>query len=167
MSPQEKKTLTTWDGSFSVAVHRIPLKDQFDETIIPTESYPLPYSARYTCAPCHDYNVVQKGLHFNAGSDVDPGRPGEPWIWVDSLTGTVLPLSYRNWKGVFHPEKIGLTAWEFTMLFGRHMTGGGISEPDWEDIDTSSRWEVAGLLEINCLGSVSYTHLTLPTKRIV
>lgn len=152
LSPQEKKPSTTWDGSFSVPAHRIPLKDQFDENIIPTEPYPLPYSTRYTCAPCHDYNVIQSGLHFNAASNVDPGRAGEPWFWVDPLTGTVLPLNYRNWEGRFYPEKIGLTKWDFTLLFGRHMTGGGVSEPEWEDVDPSSRWEVSGKLEINCLG---------------
>ena len=152
LSPQEKKTLTPWDGSFSVPVHRIPLKDQFDENIIPGEPYPLPYSTRFTCAPCHNYNVIQSGLHFNAASNGQSGRPGEPWFWVDPLTGTVLPLNYKNWKGRFHPKKIGLTAWDFTLLFGRHMTGGGVGEPDWEDVDPSSRWEVSGKLEINCLG---------------
>jgi len=151
LSPQEKKPVDTWDGSFSVPVHRIPLKDQFDETIIPSESFPLPYSTRYTCAPCHDYGVIENGLHFNAGSESDPGRLGEPWVLVDALTGTVLPLSYRNWKGMFHLEEIGLSKWDFTLLFGRHMTGGGISEPEWEEISPSSRWEVAGMLEINCL----------------
>ncbi|MBN2246493.1 MAG: hypothetical protein JW755_11685 [Candidatus Aminicenantes bacterium] len=149
--PQEKKPVNTWDGSFSVPAHRIPLKDQFNQTIIPTESFPLPYSTRYTCAPCHDYGVIEEGLHFNAGSDADAGRVGEPWIWVDTVTGTVIPLSYRNWKGMFHPREVGLSPWEFTLLFGRHMTGGGVSEPDWEKISSSSRWEVAGMLEINCL----------------
>ncbi|MFW6139832.1 MAG: hypothetical protein ACOC5S_00575 [Acidobacteriota bacterium] len=146
---QEKKVI--WDGHRTVPVHNILLKDEFDEKIIPTESYPLPYSNKYTCAPCHDYNQIQQGLHFNALSSKQDGRPGEPWFWVDRMTGTVLPLSYRDWPGIFQPGDLGLTFWEFTLLFGRHMTGGGISEPKLDEISPHSRWNVSGTLEINCM----------------
>jgi len=65
-----------WDGSRVSPVHRIPLKDELNQEIIPTESYPLPFSARHTCAPCHVYDQVRQGLHFNA---TDAGRPaGRP-----------------------------------------------------------------------------------------
>jgi hypothetical protein len=146
---QEKKVI--WDGHRTVPVHNIPLKDEFDQKIIPTEFYPFPYSNKYTCAPCHDYNQIQQGLHFNALTSDQDGRPGEPWVWVDMETGTVIPVSYRDWKGVYHPEELGLTFWEFTLLFGTHMTGGGISEPKINERSPLSRWNVSGTLDINCM----------------
>jgi hypothetical protein len=141
-----------WDGNRTTPVHLIPLKDELDQPIIPTESYPLPFSSRYTCAPCHDYEIVSRGLHFKAAQPPHPGRPGEPWVWVDETTGTLLPLSYRKMKGVWGPAQVGLTAWDFTLLFGRHLAGGGISEPADTEFTPGSRWEVAGKIEINCLG---------------
>jgi len=146
---QEK---TAWDGSRTTAVHWLQLKDEFDQLIVPSDSYTLPYSAQYTCAPCHDYSVIQEGLHFNALFSTEHGRPGEPWIWVEPKTGTVLPLSYRGWPGVWNPKDLGLSRWDFTLLFGRHMTGGGISEPEDDKVSPESRWEVSGKLEINCMG---------------
>jgi hypothetical protein len=142
-----------WDGSRVSPIHRIPLKDEFDQEIVPSESYPLPFSARFTCAPCHDYDTIRKGLHFNAGRpDASPGRPGEPWIWADEGTGTLIPISYRKWKGVWEPGAVGLTDWDFTRLFGRHLVGGGVSEPREENVTPDSRWEVSGRIEINCMG---------------
>jgi len=147
---QEKKKIP-WDGNRTVPVHNIPLRDEFNETIIPTESFPLPYSSRYTCEPCHAYGRISQGLHFNAFSSDRHGRPGEPWIWVDRDTGSSIPVSYRDWPGVFRPEELGLTFWEFTLLFGRHMTGGGVGEPAVDERSPDSRWNVSGTLEINCL----------------
>jgi hypothetical protein len=141
-----------WDGSRTTPVHLIPLKDEFDQQIIPNETNPLPFSARFSCAPCHDYATIRNGLHFNAASAANPGRPGEPWVWVDEKTGTLLPLSYRKWKGVWDPAAIGLTPWDFTLLFGRHMAGGGVAEPAESEVSPGSRWEVSGKVEINCLG---------------
>jgi hypothetical protein len=145
--------LPKWDGSRISPVHRIPLKDEFDQEIVPSESYPLPFSARFTCAPCHDYDTVRKGLHFNAGrTDAPSGPPGEPWIWADEGTGTMIPLSYRKWNGVWEPGAVGLTDWDFTRLFGRHLAGGGVAEPRESDVTSDSRWDVSGRLEINCMG---------------
>jgi hypothetical protein len=143
-----------WDGSRTAPVHRIPLKDELNQQIFPADSYPLPFSNRFSCAPCHDYDQIRQGLHFNAGdAKVPAGRPGEPWIWADEKTGTMIPMSYRKWPGVWNPEALGLTPWDFTLLFGRHLTGGGISEPLSKDKETpESRWDVSGRLEINCLG---------------
>ncbi len=149
---QTVREKTTWDGSRTTAVHWLQLKDEFDQLIVPSDSYALPYSARYTCAPCHDYNLIQSGLHFNTFSSSQHGRPGEPWIWVEPKTGTVLPLSYRGWPGAWNPKDLGLTPWDFTLLFGRHMTGGGVSEPNDNEFSSESRWEVSGKLEINCMG---------------
>ncbi len=142
----------TWDGSRTTAMHRIQLKDEFDQLIVPTLSYNLPYSSRYTCAPCHDYELIKNGLHFDAAVSSRQERAGEPWIWVDSKTGTVLPLSYHGEPGTWNPKELGLSDWEFTLLFGRHMTGGGVSEPGIEGISPDSRWNVSGKLEINCMG---------------
>jgi len=147
-SPQKQ----IWDGNRTTPVHLIPLKDELDQPIIPTETYPLPFSSRYTCAPCHEYEVIRKGLHFSGTPFLKPGRPGEPWVWVDEKTGTCLPLSYRKWKGMWSPEEIGLSSWDFTLLFGRHLAGGGAAEPGDKDITPDSRWNVSGKVEINCLG---------------
>jgi hypothetical protein len=152
LSAQTDQNKSAWDGSRTTAVHWLQLKDEFDQLIVPADSYAMPYSARYTCAPCHDYNTIQEGLHFNSLSSTQHGRSGEPWIWVDPKTGTMLPLSYREWPSVWHPEALGLTRWDFTLLFGRHMAGGGVAEPLYNDFSPESRWEVSGKLEINCMG---------------
>ncbi len=143
-----------WDGSRTSPVHRIPLKDELNQEILPSDPYPLPFSTRFSCAPCHDYDQIRLGLHFNAKDPNAPsGRPGEPWIWADEKTGTMIPLSYRKWPGVWDPEKLGLSPWDFTLLFGRHLPGGGPSEPASPEEETpESRWRVSGKLEINCLG---------------
>jgi len=141
-----------WTGSQTTPVHLIPLKDEFDQPIIPTEKNPLPFSARYTCAPCHDYAVIRQGLHFDPASAQPLGRPGEPWIWADERTGTLLPLSFRRDPGLWNPAELGLSDWDLTLLFGRHMTGGRISEPDDAEMTPGSRWTVSGKIEINCLG---------------
>ncbi len=154
----------TWDGNRTTPVHLIPLKDEFDQQIVPTETNPLPFSSRYSCEPCHDYDVIRNGLHFNAASAVNSGRPGEPWIWVDERTGTLLPLSFRQWKGCWHPEQMGLTPWDFTLLFGRHLAGGGISEPPDEAISPGSRWEVSGRIEVNCLGCHNASNVQDPSE---
>lgn len=142
-----------WDGHRTMPVHLIPLRDENDEPIIPTETQPLPYSARYTCGPCHDYAAIRGGWHFGAMTAAKTGRPGEPWFQVDARTGTVLPLSYRHWAGTFDPRAVGLTAWDFTALFGRHMPGGGPAEPSDEEVaaEPDGRWSVSGKAEVNCL----------------
>jgi hypothetical protein len=153
-----------WDGSRTTPVHQIPLKDEFNQPIVPTESHPLPFSSRTTCLPCHDYNIIRQGLHFNAAVSPQSGRAGEPWIWVDERTGTLLPLSYHSWKGTWNPKEIGLSAWDVTLLFGRHMTGGGICEPDEKDITPESRWNVSGTVEINCMGCHNASGLQNPSE---
>lgn len=144
---------TAWDGNRTTPAHLIPLRDENDQPIIPTETNPLPYSARFSCGPCHDYKTIQGGWHFGAMTATKNGRPGEPWLQVDPKTGTVLPLSYRRWPGSYDPKAAGLTAWDFTLLFGRHLPGGGPAEPSDEEVlaDRASRWSVSGRAEINCL----------------
>ena len=151
LDAQTDRKIQKWDGSLTTPVHQIPLRDEFDQLILPSEPYPLPYSTRYSCAPCHDYSLIQKGLHFNAASSFQHGRLGEPWVWADPKTGTILPVSYRPWERMWAPPQLGLSPWDFTLLFGRHLPGGGVSEP--EDVITSpeSRWNVSGKIEINCM----------------
>ncbi|HPW17036.1 MAG TPA: hypothetical protein PLP83_01505 [Candidatus Aminicenantes bacterium] len=144
---------TAWNGDRTVPVHLIPLRDENDELIVPTETDPRPYSARFTCGPCHDYSAVAAGWHFGGTAAAGDGRPGEPWILSDPRTGTVLPLSYRAWPGSYGPEALGLSAWDFTLLFGRHMPGGGPAEPSDKEAlaHPEARWNVSGKAEANCL----------------
>lgn len=153
-----------WDGSRVTPVHQIPLKDEFGQTIVPTERHPLPFSARWTCAPCHDYDIVRKGWHFDAGQASPPGRPGEPWVLVDERTGTQIPVSFRPWKGSFPPSALGLSGWDFTLLFGRHFPGGGVAEPAEEEMAPGSRWGVSGRLEVNCLGCHNARRVQNPSE---
>jgi len=142
-----------WDGNRTVPVHRLPLLDEEGEDIVPTYGYEMPFSARYTCGPCHDYSSISGGLHFNsAAENAVHGRPGEPWVWVDDKTGTRLPLSYRGWPGAWKPHELGITPWRFTQLFGHHMPGGSVAEPQNVFAGPESRWDVSGKVEVNCLG---------------
>ena len=152
VASQRPKRKPQWSGSETVPVHLIGLKDEFNQPIIPTEVNPLPFSSRFTCAPCHNYNVIKRGLHFSGANSDLSGRAGEPWFWLDEKTGTVLPLSYQEWNGTWHPSELGINPWDFTLLFGRHMTGGGILEPDENEMSPTSRWNVSGKVEINCMG---------------
>lgn len=152
-TPPAADTHAVWDGARTTPVHLIPLRDENDELIVPTETDPLPYSARFTCGPCHDYATVSGGWHFAGKASANDGRPGEPWLQFDPRTGTVLPLSYRKWPGLYDPAAAGLTAWDFTLLFGRHMPGGGAAEPPDEEVlaHPEARWNVSGRAEANCL----------------
>ncbi len=160
----EEQKKQAWDGNRATPVHLILLKDEFDQVIVPTESHPLPFSSRFTCAPCHDYSIISQGLHFMAASPAATGRPGEPWVWVNEKTGTLLPLSFHKWPGTWHPEEIGLSAWDFTLLFGRHLTGGGIAEPPNAEVTPPSRWNVSGKVEINCLGCHNVSNKQSPSE---
>ena len=72
-APQE----VTPDGSRGTAVHRIPLYDLEGNKIALDDDPLLPFSTRHTCGPCHDYDRIHRGWHFNFGDpDVPPGRPG-------------------------------------------------------------------------------------------
>lgn len=141
-----------WDGSRTVPVHTIPLYGEDEQLIVPQYKSSLPVSCKATCGLCHDHAAISKGWHFNAmDSSIPPGRPGEPWVWIDEKTGTQIPVSHRDWPGTYKPEELGMTPWAFTKLFGRHSPGGIQTAPE-NDNDLEARWEVSGKLEINCLG---------------
>ena len=140
------------DGSRAVPVHLIPLLDEEGDKITPDTEPLLPFSTRQTCGACHDYNKISHGWHFNAVEpNAAPGRGGQPWILVDAASATQIPLSYRNWPGVFRPEQLGLTPWKFVQHFGRQMPGGGPGEIDSNNPDEITRGFISGKLEINCL----------------
>jgi len=142
-----------WDGNRTTPVHRLPLIDEEGQEIVPEYRYAMPFSARATCGPCHDYSAISGGFHFSpAEANGSAGRAGEPWVWVDQATGTQLPISYRGWPGTWTPAELGLAPWRFTQIFGRHLPGGGVSEPEDEFAGPGSRWDVSGKVEINCLG---------------
>ena len=151
-------------GAKIIPVHRYLLRDEADQSVLPTMDRSMPFSARTTCGPCHDYDKIVGGFHFNAAAAKAPGRPGQPWVWVDGPTGTQLPISYRRRAGAWKPGDIGLTAWRFTQIFGRHSPGAGVSEPPGDEamFDPDARWLISGTLEANCLGchsaSKMYSH---------
>jgi hypothetical protein len=106
-----------------------------------------------TCGECHNYDIIKKGWHFNAGdSAIDSGREGHPWIFVDQQSSTQIPLSLRRWPGTYLPQQIGMSTMEFLQRFGRHMPGGGSGEDEGaRSLNNLFRWMVSGDLEINCL----------------
>jgi len=152
-------------------VHRISLYDRDGEVISPDDG--RPYATTATCGKCHPVGRIAHGWHFNAGeTGIDPGRPGEPWVYTDVATGTQLPISARGWPGTLTPQQVGLSDWQFVLRFGHHMPGGGLGAPELarDTADTAEapvvgentadtavppgelvRWEISGTLEIDCL----------------
>ncbi len=142
------------DGSRSVPVHLIRLYDEQNLLIRPQEELLMPFSTRQTCGPCHNYEKISTGWHFNAGNtSVDAGRVGQPWILADPVAATQIPISLRPWQGTYRPEQVGMSTLEYVQKFGRHLPGGGIAEDEnAQSAEDYMRWQVAGNLEINCLG---------------
>ncbi len=150
---QDKKIGDERDGSRSKPIHVIKLLDENNNIILPDDNPQFPFSTKYTCGDCHSYEIISKGYHFNspaAKSSFD--RNGEPWIYLDLKSLTVLPLSYRGWGGTFSPEKVKISPFDFLKLFGTHYTGGRISEDEsLEKPENYFRWEISGKLPVNCL----------------
>jgi hypothetical protein len=140
------------DGNKSNPVHLIKIYDEFDHLIKPDDTPLMPYSPRQTCRKCHDYEIIRHGWHFNAAdSGVNPGRVGEPWIYVDPQSATQIPLSYRRWPGTYLPDAIGMSTFKYLTTFGRHLPGGGVGEKESaQDLNDYMRWQVSGTLDVNC-----------------
>lgn len=141
------------DGSRTIPIHLIRLIDQ-DSSVIWLDEYPLlPFSPNKTCGACHNYAVISAGWHFNsADSGIPAGRPGHPWIYADPYTLTQIPISLRDWPGLFQPEHFGLDLFDYVAIFGRQMPGGGAAEKEeLQSIQKVWRWRVSGNAEINCL----------------
>ena len=141
------------DGNRSIPVHLIKLYDEEGSDIRPGDDRRMPFSTKQTCLPCHNYNKITSGWHFNAADpEVPPGRRGQPWIFADRTSATQLPLSYRAWPGTYRPDELGITPMLFLQLFGRHMPGGGIGDDEERQApENVMRWWVSGSLEVNCL----------------
>ncbi len=142
------------DGSRSVPVHLIRLYDEQGIPIRPHDELLMPFSTKQTCGPCHNYEKIRTGWHFNADdSSVAVGRPSQPWILADPVAATQIPISLRKWPGAYRPEQVGMSTLQYVQKFGRHLPGGGIAEDEnAQSAEDYMRWQVAGNLEINCLG---------------
>ena len=135
-------------------VHNIPLLDAEGNVIRspkpddPADAKVGVFSYATTCGKCHsDLPTMVQGWHFNFSDPKAPhGRPGEPWILTDLQTRTQIPLSYRQWKGTFHPYDVGLNDFNFAKLFGRHHPGGGALATS-KDL----RFKMSGNLQVDCL----------------
>lgn len=147
--------------------HRITLYNEEGRAIDPAAKDPGIFSMTGTCSKCHDVSTISEGWHFNAvDPEVDPGRPGEPWILTDERTKTQLPISYRGWKGTWNPDKIGLTRAEFVKAFGRHMPGGGAGIPAEAELeDENSPWHTTGAFEVDCNACHTRDHSYDPAQR--
>ncbi len=164
--------------SRSLYAHWIELYDATDSRIDPEDPNAAPYSPVFTCGRCHDYEAIAHGYHFNAMQRLtaQAGRPGEPWIWTDTRTGTQIPLSYRGWPGTYDPRALGISKWDFILKFGRHLPGGPVDGSDGEisaretdaaddaalpaheadaaappDAPDNGRWRLSGQLAIDCM----------------
>lgn len=139
------------DGSRTVPVHRVQIKDERGDDIVAGYSLAMPFSAKETCGACHDYKKITSGRHFNdVCPDVEKGKNSQPWVLVDEKTGTCIPVSERGWKGTWKSADLGMSSWDFVKAFGFHMPGSGMGEKvDYSDLE--ARWEISGKLEANCL----------------
>lgn len=151
-----------WDGGRNTPVHKLDLRDEFDDMIDPGSATALPVSTRYTCGQCHDYETIAGGWHFNSSrTNTCSGRASEPWFMVDATTGSQIPMSLRDWQGVYKPGELDMTNWEWVYAFGRHMPGGDLGEPAdiYAEGGPKARWEVTGKLEVNCFACHSHDKL--------
>lgn len=139
------------DGSAARKIHRINIFTEEGDIIKAGDNLPLPFSTKQTCGRCHNYEKIARGWHFNAlNPDVPPGRNAEPWIIADPAAATQIPVSYRNVRGLYHPDSLGISRWEYVLMFGRHLSGG-IGEDMEAQPDFDARWMESGELDINCL----------------
>ena len=150
-----------WDGGRNTPVHRLALNDEFGDKIVPDASDALPMSTRKTCGQCHDYDAIASGWHFNmSATNSVAGRLAEPWFLIDPLSGSQIPMSLRDWAGTYKPKQIGMTDWEWTYTFGRHLPGGDVADPKdlYAEGGPHARWDVSGPMEINCFACHSLSH---------
>ena len=143
------------DGSRTPYVHVIDLLDENGVKIRAADKKQAPFSTRKTCGECHTYEAIEQGWHFcSPDPNTPPGRPGEPWVLADAKTRTQIPISTHGWKGTFHPEQVGLSAWTFLAEFGSHIPGGGYGEMEADPEKAPQemiRRQISGSYEINCL----------------
>jgi len=148
-------------------VHRINLWDEDGRNISMKDTEQRPYSPAQTCGRCHPTIFISHGWHFNApDKSIAPGRVGEPWMYQDATTRTLLPMSYRDWPGTWSPKDVGLSDWQFVLMFGRHLPGGGPGmNPTTQPVDPKARWQFSGKLEVDCMICHSADNSHDPTER--
>jgi hypothetical protein len=136
-------------------VHRLNLYDHVGQVIRTGDDPARPYSPAVTCGKCHAVSTIRHGWHFNAAEPgADPGRPGEPWFYIDAALGVVIPVTARGWPGTQRPADIGISTWDMLRRYARHMPGGGIGTPDVGQTASSERtdrWAISGPLEVDCM----------------
>jgi nitrate/TMAO reductase-like tetraheme cytochrome c subunit len=139
------------DGNRSGPIHLIELLDEEGKKIKSEDKDAKPFSTRQTCGACHDYDQISHGWHFNAhDKEVLSGRPGEPWVLVDSKTRTQIPVSDRNWDGAFTLEQAGVSPWQYVKENYGVFLGGGYGEIEALDPGEYTRQGISGNFEINC-----------------
>ncbi len=154
INAQDYKVGDKTDGSKFKSVHLLKLFDGDGNSIDPADQFAEPFSTKQTCATeCHSYEKISNGFHFNFNdSNFVNETPGEPWIYTDPTTLSIIPLSYRKYKGTFTPDDVKLSPMKFLIRFGPYYAGGDISEFDsLEYKENYLRWMVSGKLEVNCL----------------
>ena len=140
------------DGNRSGPVHLFHLKDETGMKIRGDDKNPQPFSIKQTCGECHNYEEISHGWHFNAhDTTVESGRPGEPWVLVDSKSRSQIPVTARSWKGTYAPEDVGISPWEFMQKFYSHFPGGSYGEMEADNPEEGIRQGISGKYEINCL----------------
>ncbi len=113
-----------------------PTKDKdgkpIDLTVPPQQQgIPRPVSLKQTCSPCHDYNKITHGYHFQMGRDelymptkpVDRG-PGLFGKWQLLYQRQLTPKQFEN------PEDVDMTPFEWITSCGVCHPGGGPAEYD-------------------------------------
>ncbi len=146
------------DPGRTTPVHNIQNTDLLNtdgKQVDPSAKNAKPISLKASCGKCHDYEIIERGWHFNTGdANVPPGRCGQAWVLADLATGTQIPISPRGWKGSYRPAQIGMSSWMYVDKFGRHMPGGDYGErfADKYGDPSTDHWGATGNLSINCLG---------------
>lgn len=133
--------------------HRIMPLDETGKAITSKDTAPKPYSPAATCGKCHDYGTINQGWHFNAAAGTaNPGRPGEPWVLLDAMTRTQIPMSFRPWPGTFNPHDLNVSDWQFVQDYARHLPGAGVGQfPSTQPADPKALWNLSGKLENDCM----------------
>ncbi|MEN6306401.1 MAG: hypothetical protein ABFD91_01490 [Anaerohalosphaeraceae bacterium] len=142
------------DGNRYTPVHQMQLMDDTGIAIRAADADAKPFSMEKTCGQCHTFDVITHGWHFQLSDpQKNDGRPGQPFVLADPKTRTVLPISERNWPGVYSTKQLGMSQWEFISAFNSHIPGnhfGKFADAE-DDPQVMLRKEISGSWEINCL----------------
>jgi hypothetical protein len=99
----------------------VTLMDKEADVINPIsgENADKPFSTKWTCGTCHDYDEITKGYHFQTGWDVINDTfgvaAGRPWDLSPGMLGKWRPQSIRQLarKHNKSADEIDLTPYEF------------------------------------------------------